>query len=371
MIPTNSNKTSGCDPISSNCVIWQGPDLPCVDICAGDSISDVVSKLCLELVECCEAAGNTDFDITNIDQTSLSGGPATDLENLIQLIINNIGGSTTTPSSDFDCASVLKCDVIVPECLTAQTGASSPMSLNGYLTLLGTEHCGQVHALTMLEDGTVAGNTQRIGVLESNVYSTPTIYTSAIGTPSVLQPIDTVLQQLETDYIRLRNATGLPSSLYSGIGAQGSMTPLVTTGWVGEYHESPATVADTLDNIWSVIKDLRTKVLEVEGSITAATTTVYPLMGGSSNSFASGVVCHDACSNTGGECVNIYNESGSVFDTTVRAYSDAAATTELSHDTWYVICGTKTVAKYSTITPYWRDITDDCETNCTAEEAVR
>ena len=41
MIPTNSNNLTNCDPISSNCVIWQGPDLPCVEICTGDTISDV------------------------------------------------------------------------------------------------------------------------------------------------------------------------------------------------------------------------------------------------------------------------------------------------------------------------------------------
>lgn len=365
MIPTNSNKTSGCDPISSNCVIWNGPDLPCVDICTGDSISDVVSKLCLELVECCEAAGNTDFDITNIDQTSLTGGPATDLESIIQLIINNQGSSTSTSTSNFDCADVLKCDVTVPECLRAETGATSPMSMSGYLTLVGTELCGGVASLNALSAGPVASNTSRIGVLESNEYTTPEIYTSSIGNPAVLQPIDIVLQQLETDYIQLRNATGMPSDLYGGIGAQGLMTPLISTGWVGDYHENPATVADTLDNIWAVIRDLRTKVLDVESAITAAGSTVYPLMGGSSNTFALGTDCATACSRTAGECVNIYNESGSVFDTTVRAYSDAAATSELSHEAWYVICGTKTVAKYSTITPHWRDITDDCDTNCT------
>ena len=40
MIPTNSNNPNNCDPISSNCVVWQGPDLPCVEICTGDTISD-------------------------------------------------------------------------------------------------------------------------------------------------------------------------------------------------------------------------------------------------------------------------------------------------------------------------------------------
>ena len=34
-----------CSPISSNCVIWQGPDIPCIKLCTGDTVSDVVAKL--------------------------------------------------------------------------------------------------------------------------------------------------------------------------------------------------------------------------------------------------------------------------------------------------------------------------------------
>ena len=46
MIPTNSsNTTNGCDSISSNCVIWQGPDISCINLCNGDTISDVTAKL--------------------------------------------------------------------------------------------------------------------------------------------------------------------------------------------------------------------------------------------------------------------------------------------------------------------------------------
>ena len=46
MIPTNSSiTTNGCDNISSNCVIWQGPDIACIDLCSGDTISEVTKKI--------------------------------------------------------------------------------------------------------------------------------------------------------------------------------------------------------------------------------------------------------------------------------------------------------------------------------------
>jgi len=52
MISTNSNcndKKRGCITTSSECVIWQGPNIECIDLCTGDSISTVVATLANEL----------------------------------------------------------------------------------------------------------------------------------------------------------------------------------------------------------------------------------------------------------------------------------------------------------------------------------
>tara|TARA_R110002020_G_scaffold29814_4_gene94177 strand:- start:4235 stop:4747 length:513 start_codon:yes stop_codon:yes gene_type:complete len=52
MISTNSNcndKRKGCITTSSDCVIWQGPNIECIDLCTGDSISTVVATLANEL----------------------------------------------------------------------------------------------------------------------------------------------------------------------------------------------------------------------------------------------------------------------------------------------------------------------------------
>ena len=47
MKPLNLDN-SPCSPTSSNCVIWQGPDLACIKLCKGDTVSDVVAKLAAE-----------------------------------------------------------------------------------------------------------------------------------------------------------------------------------------------------------------------------------------------------------------------------------------------------------------------------------
>ena len=52
MIPTNSSgTTNGCDNISSNCVVWQGPDIACIDLCSGDTISEVTAKIATKVCD--------------------------------------------------------------------------------------------------------------------------------------------------------------------------------------------------------------------------------------------------------------------------------------------------------------------------------
>jgi hypothetical protein len=45
MIKPINSKTEGCSPVSSSCVYWQGKDIPCIKICDGDTIDDVIGQL--------------------------------------------------------------------------------------------------------------------------------------------------------------------------------------------------------------------------------------------------------------------------------------------------------------------------------------
>ena len=97
MIPNKSNTNNGCtDNTSSNCVVWQGPDLTCIDVCHGDSISDIVAKIAEKLCECCgldptsptpaTMPGRTGIDISTINQLCLEStyGKANDLNSLFK-----------------------------------------------------------------------------------------------------------------------------------------------------------------------------------------------------------------------------------------------------------------------------------------------
>ena len=63
MKPLNSSSES-CVHTTSNCVIWQGPDIPCLDLCKGDTISDVVYKLATEFCEITDSLKVDAYDLS-------------------------------------------------------------------------------------------------------------------------------------------------------------------------------------------------------------------------------------------------------------------------------------------------------------------
>ena len=62
MKPLNINK-AGCTNMSSNCVIWEGPDIPCINLCKGDSITDVIYKLATELCKLLDIVDLSTYDL--------------------------------------------------------------------------------------------------------------------------------------------------------------------------------------------------------------------------------------------------------------------------------------------------------------------
>ena len=367
----NTNSMSGCEAISSNCVIWQGPDLPCVEICHGDTISSVIAALCEQLIECCEEAAINGFDIDVINQTTLDGGPATTLETLIQLIINNIGGDPST-GSEFDCDDVMKCIVNVEECLLDET-TYTQMTLGDYLSFLSVLICDILQQLA-LHSSQMNGNSERITALEgAGEYTTPTRMASCnlaggAVTGGQTYPIDTLLDALDTDYCSLRNATGEVGDINSAVSAQpAGLNPLSKASWPASYNVTPTNGGESLANAWAVADDLReyateleTRILAIENSC-CATNGMYRMLD-TTTEFANGADCAAACIAGAPEgevqptCYPIWNSTGILFDSNVPAYLESTLKTELTNGQWYVICPgglTNFVAEYSTTYPYW------------------
>ena len=77
----------GCIKTSSNCVIWEGPDIPCLKLCTGDTITDVLYKLATKFCDTLVMFDPTKYDISCFNDTSC---PPTDFSELFQLVIDQI-----------------------------------------------------------------------------------------------------------------------------------------------------------------------------------------------------------------------------------------------------------------------------------------
>jgi hypothetical protein len=146
MKPVNFDSAS-CSPISSNCVIWQGPDITCINLCNGDTISDVTYKLATELCTIMDTLNVSNYDLSCFNITSC--GP-NDFNALIQFLIEKIceleNLPTGTAKSGGGCPT--DCIVTVAECFQSSLGLTA--NLVDYVNAIGTKLCTLAADLTTL-----------------------------------------------------------------------------------------------------------------------------------------------------------------------------------------------------------------------------
>ena len=170
MIPTQSSSdTNGCNNISSNCVIWQGPDIACIDLCTGDTVSEVVAKLAEKLCDIISGV-QSEPDLSGFDlKCALPSGTApSTLKDNLQAIVDYIcalpsggsGGSTTLPNINL-CTNL--------EYEDPATGATvTSLPLDQYALLVGNRVCSILDSITTINNSLTALG-DRITILENCV----------------------------------------------------------------------------------------------------------------------------------------------------------------------------------------------------------
>ena len=280
MKPLNLND-QGCSPISSNCVIWQGPDIPCINLCKGDTITDVVYKLATELCTIID-----ELDISGYDLTCLNLGTATpeSFQALIQYLITRLcetpSGSNNIPTDSIggfgggSCPD--NCFVDIASCFyyTNEFGDQvTSMLLTDYVNTIGNRLCTLVSAITQIQ-ATLANHETRITILENEpdpVVVIPKVIPSCV-LPSVATDVNVVVQALEEQFCQLIGATGDSDDIYNAIvkqcaglnnqdalgGTGGTMASI--TGW----QNSVNNLAAAIGNIWLTICDVRSAVQSIQ-----------------------------------------------------------------------------------------------------------
>ncbi len=284
MKPINLN-TAGCDPVSSNCVIWQGPDVPCLKLCKGDSVSDVVYKAATELCALLDALDVTTFDLPEPCFANQACTPA-DFHELIQIIINKIcdledctgcgssGSGSRTSGTTTGCPD---CVVEIASCFhyTNEFGdIVTTMQLSDYTRTIGNKVCDLVNEITNITYA-ISDLSERVAALEAAPAPTlllPQVTPTCVVTPAVPTEMSFVLSVLEQQFCQLVTTTGTPNAISAAIIKQclnltndaalgtGGGTMGSIPGWIGASN----TLASSFNNMWLTICDIRSAVRNIQ-----------------------------------------------------------------------------------------------------------
>ena len=283
MIPTNSsNTTNGCDSISSNCVIWQGPDISCINLCNGDTISDVTAKLAELVCDLIADGVAANPNLTGLDLSCLNipGTTPTTLVPVLQQMVDAICEKNTGTTINSEIVKANLPIMTLPACLVYDDASGNPVTqlrLDNFTLLIANKVCDILLAIVYIET-TLNNYNTRITVLEGCVLpctgataETQVVPTCIINV-GVLTDVSVLLLALEVRFCALETAVGLPAAINAAIN-QGSCilsttttlaNPSVSYGSIPGWNNTPVNLAQSTQNIWAVLCDMYEAVSSIQ-----------------------------------------------------------------------------------------------------------
>lgn len=273
MLPVNKTIPNG-PTISSNLVIWQGPDIPCISLCKGDTVSDVIAKLAEQLCAIIDAACECEPDLVGLDLkcTLPEGDPPTVLKDIIQAIIDYICAlqplEYTLPN------------IALPACLQYDdilTGDPvTSLRLDLYAAYLASKICDILSAITVI-NATLSDHEGRLLILEACVLpcnpgsgAEVQVLPQCVLSSLELVDLSTLTLALELAFCSLRTAVGTVSQISNAVAQQCIFSTTATLSAVSTYGsqtgwQSPAsTLAQSVQNMWIVICDMYAAVKNIQ-----------------------------------------------------------------------------------------------------------
>lgn len=268
--PVN-RKEQGCNPVSSNCIVWQGPDIECINLCKGDTISDVVFKLATELCEVLETLKVSSYDLTCLD---VCPAPESFTE-LIQLLIERICTCCNAESSTATEVTATSQVTVGKAFRTTDSKGDTvtTMTVEDYATAIASKLVEAVSELATVK-ASVANHEERISQLEEDV--------AAISIPTIPSTLVSDVDTLESTVAQLKAATGEANAIFAAAaqqpaglndddrlgGASGAMSTI--SGW----KTSIQNLSDSFNNIWLTISDLRAAIKNIYAQFPTACSTI-------------------------------------------------------------------------------------------------
>lgn len=299
MKPLNLDN-SPCSPVSSNCVIWAGPNIPCINLCKGDTISDVTFKLATELCTILDYLNVQNYDLTCFNLASC--GP-NNYQELLQFLIDRICAIENVPATVATSATTAintrSADVSNYLMTASPCFGGGTITLVDYVQQAATQICNIFVQINIINSGIDSLNT-RVATLEAAPvpsFVIPSfILQCEIGTiiPTLpvgsTQDIDVVLSRfINEEWCPYKASFGSVTDLASSILAQcilGTDDALAiqytspgTQMQVAypDYVASPTTLANAINNLWIALCDVRNAGKSLVDVVAGDNITVTPV----------------------------------------------------------------------------------------------
>lgn len=277
MLPTKSNTADkGCAPVSSNCVIWQGPSLSCINLCNGDTVSDVVYKLAVELCDLQAQLDLSDLDLSCVVQACQTcPEPVKTLSAVLDLIITKtcdieqIITDLQNGTSDY-----VEPNLTLPACLqyvNAQGQNVTSVPHTTFSSTMATKVCA-LNTLVNTHTSQITGHENRIVVLENKTADLlPTIVPNCIyGSDTSAKTLNQALDTLEDQFCVLRGTLGTTTAITAaaaqqcaGLAQATAFSQNGTLGNIPGWKPTVTTLADSFHNLWLTVCDMRSAMKDV------------------------------------------------------------------------------------------------------------
>lgn len=289
MKPLNIDKT-GCSNISSNCVVWQGPDIECINLCKGDSVTEVVYKLALEL---CNLM-NT-FDLKNYDLKCFSSGicQPQNFQDFINILITKICALQDCNPQCIDSCNPCPTNPVVMASMSAGAMGGNDtyvpiakefqfksaigddvtmLKVSDYAQAIGNKVSTLVNSAAILQS-TLADHSSRLKALETAPapqFTMPTV--TPVGVlPKEATSMQLVLAATEQQFSELKTAIGDANAVYTNIqkvdpninDLKSLVSPGTNVSSLRGFVAQPANLADVIGNMLVMIRDMRSAIVNI------------------------------------------------------------------------------------------------------------
>ncbi len=273
MLPINSGNNLPCTPVSSNCVIWQGPDISCINLCNGDTISDVIAKIATELCTLVDETCTCNPDLSTLDLNCIPTPTAATPTFLdyMQSIVNYICSLQSNGGTVGDIA--------LPRCLIYNDALGNPVKslpFEQFASYIANQICLLIDRVTIVEN-IINDHAARLLILENCIlpcqavsgFAPISVVSSALFPGSSVE-MSTLLLALETQFSQFRSAVGTLSMIGNALSTQnisGSANRLSKSGTYaadGKWINTPSTLAHSTQDQWVILNDLYSAIKDLQ-----------------------------------------------------------------------------------------------------------